>query len=250
MSRNFELLRSTGQADEIFQMLPHATVPAMQPAGERAPQLEAGGAERDQLGKLVQRLFLSQGGDAARTVGFIAPERGNGCSWLCAHASEMLATVVPGGVCLVDASLHAPALHGTFRTKNPEGLADALVNSNPIEDYLCPLARPNLWLLTAGSVPGNWEELLVSDRMQVRLAELRAQFDFVLVDAPSLSTTNAALVLGAACDGVVLVLKANSSRRDVARKAVEEIKANNVRILGAVLNQRTFVIPESIYRRL
>jgi Mrp family chromosome partitioning ATPase len=46
------------------------------------------------------------------------------------------------------------------------------------------------------------------------------------------------------------MLKANSSRRDTARKAMQELQTGNVRALGAVLNQRTFPIPEALYKRL
>jgi Mrp family chromosome partitioning ATPase len=56
--------------------------------------------------------------------------------------------------------------------------------------------------------------------------------------------------LGGFTDGVVLVLKAHSSRRETARSAVHDLAAANVRTLGAVLNQRTFPIPEKLYRRL
>jgi Mrp family chromosome partitioning ATPase len=46
------------------------------------------------------------------------------------------------------------------------------------------------------------------------------------------------------------MLKANSSRREIARKAVQDLQAANVRVLGAVLNQRTFPIPEALYKKL
>jgi Mrp family chromosome partitioning ATPase len=45
-------------------------------------------------------------------------------------------------------------------------------------------------------------------------------------------------------------LKANSSRKETARGAVRELQAAKVRVLGAVLNQRTFPIPQSIYSKL
>jgi Mrp family chromosome partitioning ATPase len=51
-------------------------------------------------------------------------------------------------------------------------------------------------------------------------------------------------------DGVVLVLEANSTRRVTAKKAKQALEAANVRILGTVLNNRTFPIPEGLYRRL
>jgi Mrp family chromosome partitioning ATPase len=46
------------------------------------------------------------------------------------------------------------------------------------------------------------------------------------------------------------VLKANSTRRDATREIKQQLQAANVRMLGAVLNQRTFPIPERIYNKL
>jgi Mrp family chromosome partitioning ATPase len=86
--------------------------------------------------------------------------------------------------------------------------------------------------------------------MHQRMSELRAEFDYVLLDVAPLNSSNHGRILGSWCDGVALVLKANSSNRKVARKALEELQAAKVPVLGAVLNQRTFPIPDSIYRRL
>jgi Mrp family chromosome partitioning ATPase len=47
-----------------------------------------------------------------------------------------------------------------------------------------------------------------------------------------------------------LVIEANSTRRETTRKAKESLEAANVRLLGAVLNKRTFPIPEVFYRKL
>jgi Mrp family chromosome partitioning ATPase len=82
------------------------------------------------------------------------------------------------------------------------------------------------------------------------MTELRAEFDYVLIDTPAISSSNDATVLGAATDGLVVVLKANSSRRESARGAMQDLRAAKVRVLGAVLNQRTFPIPQSIYDKL
>ena len=86
--------------------------------------------------------------------------------------------------------------------------------------------------------------------MRLRMSELRAEFDYVLIDAAALTDAIDAVVLGSGADGVVLVLKANTSRRESARKATQELQNARVRVLGAVLNQRTFPIPDSIYKKL
>jgi Mrp family chromosome partitioning ATPase len=51
-------------------------------------------------------------------------------------------------------------------------------------------------------------------------------------------------------DGVVLVVEANATRRDAARRVKEILDAAGVSLLGVVLNNRTFPVPEAIYRRL
>jgi Mrp family chromosome partitioning ATPase len=82
------------------------------------------------------------------------------------------------------------------------------------------------------------------------MAEMRAMFDYVLIDAPPVNLSNEAALLGQLSDGVVLVMEANSTRREAARKAKERLEAAKSHVLAAVLNNRTFPIPEGIYRRL
>jgi Mrp family chromosome partitioning ATPase len=137
-----------------------------------------------------------------------------------------------------------------FGVPNHHGLSDALRFTEPIRSFTQTLSRRNLHLVSCGSAAETWQSLIGSERMRLRLAELRTEFDYVLIDTPAMSGSNDAVALGAAADGVVLVLKANSSRRESARKVVSELQAAKARVLGAVLNQRTFPIPDAIYNKL
>ena len=108
----------------------------------------------------------------------------------------------------------------------------------------------NLWFVPAeclGSAHGFHSG---SEQLRSTLRELRDQFAYVLIDASPLGLYADAAVLGQATDGVVLVLEANATRRVAARNAKETLEAANVRLLGTVLNNRTFPIPEKIYRKL
>jgi hypothetical protein len=55
--------------------------------------------------------------------------------------------------------------------------------------------------------------------------------------------------LGKLTDGVVLVVQANSARREAAKTATESLAADKVHLLGAVLNRHTFLIAEALYRK-
>ena len=82
------------------------------------------------------------------------------------------------------------------------------------------------------------------------IRDLRDEFAYVLISAPPVGLYGDAALLGQMADGVVLVLEANSTRRVAALKAKQPLDAAKVRLLGIVLNNRTFPIPEKIYRWL
>ena len=82
------------------------------------------------------------------------------------------------------------------------------------------------------------------------MIELREKFDYVLIDAAPLGSSTDAVLLGQKADGLVLIVEAHSTRREAARIAKETLAASKVNVLGAILNNRTFPIPESLYRRL
>jgi capsular exopolysaccharide synthesis family protein len=253
MSRNFELLQKIGREQSLYATTAEEPMQEMEPPPVVVPvgsRLEIAGAELEEITKVVQRVFLLPGNDAPRTVVFAGTEPENGCSWVCARVAEVLAGQVSGTVCLVDANLRSPGLNAQFATENAYGLTDALRKREPIRSFAQPLSCPRLWLVSSGSPAEDGQSLLSSDRMRERMTELRSEFDYVLIDTPAISSSNDATVLGAVTDGLVLVLKANSSRRESARGAMHDLRAAKVRVLGAVLNQRTFPIPQSIYDKL
>ena len=253
MSRNFELLQKLGKEQEALRPVPAEAIPGSNPApslnGVAAPvALPTPPAEEIQA--LAQQVFLTPGSAAPRTVVLTSTEPGTGCSWVCAHLGEVLAGQVAGTVCLIDANLPSPGLHQQFGVDNAQGLSDALTQLDPIRRFAQPLSRPNFFLISSGPAQENAQGLLSSDRMRLRLNELRSEFDFILIDTPALSVSNGAVGLGGMADGVLLVLKANASRRETAKQAVQDLQAANAKVLGAVLNQRTYPIPSSIYGKL
>ena len=92
--------------------------------------------------------------------------------------------------------------------------------------------------------------LLHSDHAKQRMADLRKEFSYILIDAPPLNSYSEGVALGQFSDGLVLILEANSTKRDASCRIAERLRAMQVNILGAVLNKRTFPIPDVLYRRL
>jgi protein-tyrosine kinase len=247
MSNNFELLNELALAKDLFSTegLPDAKAEVHTPTSPDGKR-SAGHAEAVNF---VQRLFLTKPETAPHAVVFTSAEKGAGCSWVCARSSEALADRAPGLVCVVDGNVRSPSLHARFRLRNRQGLSDALSAQNPISDYLQQSPQRRLSVLPAGTQVGAsapWD----ADRLAERIAELRRTFMFLLIDSPAINLYSDVAVLTSMVDGAILVIDAESTRRQAALQAKEVLAAANLHLLGAVLNKRKFPIPDFIYRRL
>ena len=208
------------------------------------------------LMKLVQRIFLTPDrlGGPIRSVVFSAVDtRDDAAALVPAAAAELLASRVTGRVCLVDADFYAPSLHSCYGVSNDIGLIDALSNSGPVRSYARRLVQgpdASLWLLPSGSSGNRRELLLTSQEVQARITDLLAAFDYVIIAAPSMTQHPAVTALGAQVDGIVMIAEAHVTRRRAIRACADALRASGGRVLGTVLNNRTFPIPEAIYRLL
>jgi len=205
---------------------------------------------REERMRLLHRLFVLPGLESPRTVLFCGVGAENGSSLVCARTAKALASQVKRSVCMVDANWRYPSLHETLQTYNHCGLSDAVLRLGGIRNVARQMNGGNLWLVTAGMRISEPHALLTSECLQSRLAELKSDFNYILVDGPPVDIYVDAMILGKLVDGVVLVLQANSTRRETARRAKECLESAGVRLLGAVLNRRTFPIPEFLYHKV
>lgn len=254
MSKNFELMQQAGMERKIAptpELMTAFSVDDVTGNGHRnGTGLDLDQMAREESLKLVERVFLLHAGECPHAVVFAGVDLGDGCSRICADTAKTLARNVSGSVCLVDANLRSPSLHRFLGVTNHHGLTDALNEEGTIRDFTKQLRPDNLWLLSGGSFATDSPSLLSSDRLKTRLAELRKEFEYVLINVPPVILDGTATQLGPLVDGVILVVEANLTHREVARKAKESLEFANARLLGAVLNNRTFPIPETIYRNI
>lgn len=215
--------------------------------GYKDPRREAIAHEEEF--KLVQRIFLATE-NCPRMVLFSGFERNHASVSICIRAGEILAAQAEGPVCLVDMGFGAPLLHEYCGVQNNRGLAEAIAESSPIQEFAQQLSPANLWVIPSGRGASQLNFAKVADRLRARMEELRKTFRFVIIHSGSLWLNADEMLISKWTDGVVLILEANSTRRDAARRIKENLAAANARVLGVVLNNRTYPIPETLYSRL
>jgi hypothetical protein len=112
---------------------------------------------------------------------------------------------------------------------------------------VCELKSPGTSLIFADGA-GRWEGSRQCRQDCIDL--LRKEFDYTIIDCPSLKESGDLLSIAAFLDGVILVVEASHTRRDQLLHSERTIEASEGKILGHILNKRTYEIPGWIYRRL
>ncbi len=140
-------------------------------------------------------------------------------------------------VVLVDADLRRPSLHTLFDKQNNVGLTnmvvdDAMMDKPPLQET----EVENLFLITSGILPPNPAEVVGSRRMEEIIQKLLEKVDVILFDTPPVIAVTDAALLASKVDGVLLVVRAGSTKRDHARRAKKLLEKVNARLIGAVLN--------------
>lgn len=191
------------------------------------------GSERDeQILELVQQLFF-QPESAVRYVGVTSIDAATEIWPLCLDVAMTLAESCKREIGLVDARGQAnPAIASDREV--PAGKAQRL--------------RPNLQSVSPHQWLGGGYGANLADSSLARLHAAIVNFDQTVICLDPLSWKT--WRIGTVCDGLVLVVTANKTRRLVAAQAAGQLKRMGVRLLGVVLAGRRFPVPEGLYRNL
>jgi capsular exopolysaccharide synthesis family protein len=148
---------------------------------------------------------------------------------------------------VVDADLRNPSLSKIFQIQDSPGLIDVLKEEATFESAITDMG-PNLHILPTGKATGNPVTYLDSSKMSEICNQSQDVYDLVLYNCSDLRKYSDAVILSSKLDGAALIINEGKINRQVATRLMSSLKENNVNIIGAILNNRTYVIPKIIYR--
>jgi len=230
---------------EIFSMREQDRLSTVANTVGRLPLSEDGGDSpvATEFHRLYTRLAKM---DAERRLSVIlvtSARRGEGKTTTSACLAQAAAMHSKKKVAVVDCDLRKPRLHSMFGVSQRVGLADALTNLVPLSSVMKSTEIPNLKLVTSGRGVGVPTALFESSVFGDLVGELRANFDFVILDsAPALPVSDAFVISGHV-DGVLLVVMAGRTPIDVVARAGSLLHEGGARLLGAVINNADEVLP-------
>lgn len=137
-------------------------------------------------------------------------------------------------VVLIDGDMRRPTLHKYLDLVGPVGFSTVLSGQATLGEALQKTRFSGLTVLTSGAIPPNPSELLGSQTAKKLLNELRAEFDYVIVDSTPLLAVTDAAILAAGADGVLVMTRFGQTKREQLAHAVSSLEDVGASVLGAV----------------
>jgi capsular exopolysaccharide synthesis family protein len=165
-----------------------------------------------------------------------SPQVGDGKSVSAVNIAAAMALRDGVGVLLVDADFRRSSLHTRLGLPDSLGFADVLSGQCSLEQAVIRVSdvTPSFYFLPAGRATRNPVELLASERLALQCAEIRKEFDFVVIDTPPIGLVADHELVQVVSDGVILVVRPDHTSRRRGFAALQSIPKE--RLIGVVTN--------------
>ena len=157
-----------------------------------------------------------------------------GKSFTSANLAQVIVRQHGRRVLLIDADLRGPRLHLMLGTTPGPGLSDYLQGRNDEFSIMQRGPLENLFFIPSGTGIEDPAEMVGNGKLKMLLQRVEPLFDWIIIDSPPAVPVADASLLAKVCDGVIIVVRSNSTPSDVAKKARQEFP--DQALVGVVLN--------------
>lgn len=172
-----------------------------------------------------------------KKVLFTSSSKGEGKTLSSVNIASALAQQVDTKVIIVECDLRRPHVHLALNLTPSPGLANCLNGECDLDDVIKPTHLDNLFAICYGAIPPNPSELLSSDSMTTIINRLSEEYDYVIFDAPPVGVVIDAVPIIKQSDGVVLVIRNNSTTYPQLNKTIDTINRSGGKTLGVIVNR-------------
>ncbi len=181
--------------------------------------------------------------DSIRSFMITSAERGEGKSTTSSNLAVAIARHRDTKTVLVDGDLRRPTLHKLMSLPRERGLSDLLEGKCSIEETLHDTVHPSLKVITCGTRVTSPGSLFDTDQLTRVIEGLESRFEMVVFDAPPVLPVADPVMLAQEVDGVIIVVMAGLTPREVVRRARDVLDDGRASLLGVVLNNAAEVLP-------
>lgn len=151
-------------------------------------------------------------------------------------------------VLIIDCDLRRPSLAKRFNIPESQpGLTNILTMDTAIKDCIVRIDDANLDVLPAGLIPPNPQELLASNRFKKLLDHFQDRYDRIIIDTPPLLSVSDALILGQYANGLITVIRSESTKASLVNVALSKQIQHSIPSLGVLITQAKAKEGETLY---
>lgn len=144
---------------------------------------------------------------------------------------------------VIDADLRRSAINRYFSLPTGPGLTEILIDGYNPKDAVQKTSIDKLDIISSGRYSDSPSEVFDAEAIGCLADEMKFYYDLVLIDCAPLLPVSDPMLLATKVDGVLLVVKAGATQKEVVERAVEIINPEKSNLLGVVLNNMKHTLP-------
>jgi succinoglycan biosynthesis transport protein ExoP len=195
-----------------------------------------------ELRRIYSNLKSRSNGDN-RSVLVTSAMIGEGKSLTSSFLAITAANLTKNKVVLVDFDLRRPKIHEYFNVGSRPGMTDIIRGDTKVKTAARKSSIPNLQIISAGTSGEKIGALIDQADISTIIQELEFYYDFVIIDSPPVIPVSDPLLIGGLVDGVIMVVRAGSTQREVVKRAINLLRDASIKLYGLVANDYEDVLP-------
>jgi len=178
-----------------------------------------------------------------RSILVTSSSLGEGKSTMASFLAIALSSYGERMTLLIDADLRKPCIHKLFNMGQSPGLAELLLGRASLEEVLNSTPLSNLKIIPSGKQIQKVSKALKTETLKSLLGQFKRNFGYVVIDTTPILPVPDSLILSRQTDGVILVLKAGTTPREVLKRAYDLLKNARGNSIGIILNNMKNTLP-------
>jgi capsular exopolysaccharide synthesis family protein len=198
---------------------------------------EPQGFRAEQVRGLRNKLIAMNPEGAPRTLVVTSAIKGEGKTVSAINLAIAFAEQERSPVLIVDADLRTPAIESYLHLNRRPGLGELLIGRVGIDEAIRQSGIRNLWVLGAGLLEASPPEVLTPQRLSAVFDNLKARYQYTIIDTPPVMPTTDASVVAGRADGTLLVVRMEHSPKSMTKQALRTLQELGANVLGVFATQ-------------
>jgi len=196
--------------------------------------------------ELSEQLLVFLKTQGLKSVVITSPVNNKNHKYIVPNIGYFLSSIMKNKILLIDANFNTPQFQKIYSVSE-ENSIDGNIVTDISEDFVCKINRgPDVLLFK--TVPEKPSIILRNIHFENFMENNKNKYDAILIDATSINNMKDVSFISEYCDGTVIIIDEGTLKWDMLKNSLTRLRSTDSPIIGGILNDRTFPVPEFIYK--